>query len=66
MFVPFYNGVFSGKVGRINILDWDNLQEVDLKIDKVYPNILKGFRGGFSNYWQGSYDDATTIALGFD
>lgn len=53
-------------MGRINILDWDNLQEVDLKIDKVYPNILKGFRGGFSNYWQGSYDDATTIALGFD
>lgn len=56
LFVPFYNGLFSGKVARIDVLKWENLQEVDLKMDKTYTNIFKGFRGGFTNLWQGMED----------
>lgn len=55
--VPFFNGLFSGKVGRLNILDWNNVQEVDLTVDRQVPDILKGFRGGFVSEWQGTPDD---------
>mmetsp|Transcript_7863 Transcript_7863/g.11718 ORF Transcript_7863/g.11718 Transcript_7863/m.11718 type:complete len:668 (+) Transcript_7863:194-2197(+) len=55
--IPFFNGIFSGKVGRLNILDWNNVQEVDLTVDRNLPGILKGFRGGFVSEWQGTPDD---------
>jgi hypothetical protein len=59
IFVPFYNAVFSGKVGRINILTWDDVQELDLTQDRVLVDVLKGFRGGFVSEWQGKSDTAT-------
>ncbi len=54
--VPFYNAVFSGKVGRLNILAWNDVQEVDLSEDRVLDGVLKGFRGGFVSQWQGKSD----------
>jgi hypothetical protein len=56
VFVPFYNAIFSGKVGRMNILNWNDVQEVDLQQDRVLIKILKGFRGGFVSQWQGRSD----------
>ena len=53
LYVPFYNGLFFGKVGRVAILDWENVQQLDLLIDRKLPNVLKGYRGGFVNDWQG-------------
>mmetsp|Transcript_8789 Transcript_8789/g.14972 ORF Transcript_8789/g.14972 Transcript_8789/m.14972 type:complete len:537 (-) Transcript_8789:143-1753(-) len=57
LFVPFFNGIFSGKVARFNILDMNNVQEVDLMVDRDAPDTLRGFRGGFVNNWQGTPDD---------
>lgn len=34
-----------------------DVQEVDLTNDRVVPGILKAFRGGFINQWQGTPDD---------
>jgi hypothetical protein len=57
VFVPFYNAIFSGKVGRMNILAWNDIQELDLSQDRVLVDVLKGFRGGFVSEWQGKSDD---------
>jgi hypothetical protein len=38
-------------------LDWNNVQEVDMTVDRAHPGVLKGFRGGFVNDWQGTPDD---------
>jgi hypothetical protein len=57
LFVPFFNGLFYGKIGRIDILDWENIQQVDLNIHRHLPGVLKGYRGGFVNDWQGWYDE---------
>lgn len=74
IFVPFFNGIFSGKVARMAIttIPYDptaqafepdlpsqlrplgDLQELDLTVDRYYPRIWKGFRGGFTNIWYGS------------
>lgn len=54
---PFYNGIFSGKLARLDILQWNNLQELNLMQDVVYPNTFKGFRGGFVNLWMGTAED---------
>eukprot|EP00595_Chromulina_sp_UTEXLB2642_P003248 CAMPEP_0196763190 /NCGR_PEP_ID=MMETSP1095-20130614/3620_1 /TAXON_ID=96789 ORGANISM="Chromulina nebulosa, Strain UTEXLB2642" /NCGR_SAMPLE_ID=MMETSP1095 /ASSEMBLY_ACC=CAM_ASM_000446 /LENGTH=323 /DNA_ID=CAMNT_0042115883 /DNA_START=880 /DNA_END=1851 /DNA_ORIENTATION=+ len=56
--VPFYCGVFSGKSARMTIAGTkatleSNLQELDFAIDRVRPNVYKGFRGGFVGLWQG-------------
>eukprot|EP00604_Paraphysomonas_vestita_P001611 CAMPEP_0174822304 /NCGR_PEP_ID=MMETSP1107-20130205/14895_1 /TAXON_ID=36770 /ORGANISM="Paraphysomonas vestita, Strain GFlagA" /LENGTH=466 /DNA_ID=CAMNT_0016040871 /DNA_START=484 /DNA_END=1884 /DNA_ORIENTATION=- len=56
IFVPFYNAVFSGKVGRLNILTWSDVQELNLAQDRVLDDVLKGFRGGFVSQWQGKSD----------
>ena len=42
LFVPYFNGIFSGKVARINALEMSNVQEVDLMVDRVAPDTLKG------------------------
>lgn len=42
LFVPYFNGIFSGKVARINILEMDNVQEVDLMVDRDVPDTLRG------------------------
>lgn len=57
LLVPFYNGIFSGKIGRINALSMDSVQEVDLMKDRWNPNVYRGFRGGFVNLWQGTPED---------
>lgn len=57
IFVPFYNAIFSGKVGRMNILSWSDIQELDLTEDRVLVDVLKGFRGGFVSEWQGISDE---------
>jgi hypothetical protein len=57
--VPFYNAVFSGKLSRFNAIvdDMDgNVQELNLIQDRDYPNVFKGFRGGFVSLWQGYFD----------
>lgn len=30
-----------------------DLQELDLMVDRVRPNVYKGYRGGFTSLWQG-------------
>lgn len=40
--VPYFNGIFSGKVARFNLFDLDNVQEVDLTVDRQAPDTLKG------------------------
>jgi hypothetical protein len=42
LLVPYFNGIFSGKVARFDILKMDNVQEVDLMVDRAAPDILKG------------------------
>ena len=42
LFVPYFNGIFSGKVARFNALDMNNVQEVDLMVDREVPEVLKG------------------------
>jgi hypothetical protein len=54
--VPFYNGIFNGKVVRFNAIFGAldvNLQELDLVRDRVRPDIYKGYRGGFTSLWRG-------------
>jgi hypothetical protein len=56
LLVPFYNGVFNGKMVRFNAIYGPldvNLQELDLTVDRDYPEIYKGYRGGFQSMWQG-------------
>jgi hypothetical protein len=40
----------------MNILTWDDVQELDLAQDRVLVDVLKGFRGGFVSEWQGKGD----------
>jgi hypothetical protein len=42
LLVPYFNGLFSGKVARFNILEMNNVQEVDLMVDRDVPDTLKG------------------------
>jgi starvation-inducible outer membrane lipoprotein len=53
--VPFFNADFNGKVARFFNLKslTDNLQELDLVLDRARPNVYKGFRGGFVSLWNG-------------
>jgi hypothetical protein len=58
IFVPFYNGVFSGKAARVQLhgsesLDED-LQSLDLSVDRHRPGIYKGYRGAFVSIWPGA------------
>ena len=58
VFVPFFNGLISGKMGRIrlsNLYDLgnmnftaDDVQALDLTEYLPDPGVLKGFRGGFT------------------
>lgn len=41
----------------MNILAWNDIQEVDLTEDRVLVDVLKGFRGGFVSEWQGISDE---------
>ncbi len=60
LFVPFFNGVFSGKVARLEFSpagasrngSLTNLQELDLSRDRSRRNVYKGYRGGFTCLWQ--------------
>jgi hypothetical protein len=53
--VPFFNADFNGKLTRFFNLKSlsDNLQELDLVIDRGFPNVFKGYRGGFVSIWYG-------------
>ena len=59
--VPYYNGVFSGKVCRFDLrASWSqpdalevNMQELDLTQDYLRPNVYKGYQGGFGSIWNG-------------
>jgi hypothetical protein len=53
--VPFFNADFNGKLARFFNLKSlsDNLQELDLVIDRAFPNVFKGYRGGFVSIWYG-------------
>lgn len=60
LFVPFFNGLFTGKVarlvGRIDSLGgtMGNLQELDTMVDRANRNVFTAFRGGFVSLWQGA------------
>jgi hypothetical protein len=57
--VPFFNAVFSGKVGRFVAITDDlegNVQELNMMVDRVNPGAFKGYRGGFVSLWKGVYD----------
>lgn len=53
--VPFYNADFNGKIARFNAFKniSDNLQELDVTVDRFRPGLYRGFRGGFASIWQG-------------
>jgi hypothetical protein len=54
--VPFYNGLFSGKVGRLKTIIpsmGSDVQELDLTVDRERIGVYKGYRGGFVSLWQG-------------
>lgn len=56
LLVPFFNAKFNGKIARFltleTVLD-GNLQELDVEVDRLRPNVYHGFRGGFASLWQG-------------
>jgi hypothetical protein len=54
-FIPFFNGLFSGKVGRIGGLKEPmvELQELDLTKDRFKPDTYKAYRSGFASLWRG-------------
>ena len=59
LFVPFFNGLFTGKVarlvGRMDPLGtMGNLQELDMMEDRANKSVFKAFRGGFVSLWQGA------------
>jgi len=56
VFVPFFSGLFSGKVARIvgGTTPMGNLQELDMQLDRLNPNTFKAFRGGFVSLWKGT------------
>jgi hypothetical protein len=53
--VPFFNANFDGKVARFHSLTKldDDLQELDLTVDRFRPRVYKGYRGGFVSLWNG-------------
>ena len=54
LIAPFFNARFDGKVARIiwqNGLE-ANVQELDLEVDEVNPNLYHGYRGGWTSLWQ--------------
>jgi len=55
LLVPFYNADFNGKIARFSNIGTlgDNLQELDLMVDRARPRMYKGYRGGFVSIWQG-------------
>jgi hypothetical protein len=56
---PFYNGVFSGKLARIDALSAslsDNVQSLDVTRDRLHANTYKGYRGGFTSLWRGVWE----------
>ena len=56
-YVPFFNGLFHGIVGRVDIFNWDYLQELNLAVDRAHPGVFVGYRGGFTNQWRGWFND---------
>ena len=63
-FVPFYNGIFSSKMSRLQALaNWTlpivvsdvNLQELNFAADRDRPDTYKGFQGGFASIWNSVY-----------
>ena len=55
LLVPFYNGIFHGKLVRYNAIYGPldvNMQELDLTHDRVRGQVYKGYRGGFVSLWQ--------------
>ncbi len=56
LYVPFYNGQFHGIVGRVNIVSFSDVQQLNLAVDRFRPNIYVGYRGGFTNLWQGWFE----------
>jgi hypothetical protein len=53
--VPFYNSNFNGKIARFKWVAGlgENVQELDLEIDALNPDMYRGYRGGWSSLWQG-------------
>lgn len=60
LYIPFYNGQFHGIVGRVNIVSFADVQQLNLAVDRARPDTYVGYRGGFTNLWQGWFEDATT------
>ena len=57
--IPFFNAVFSGKLGRWICITDDmegNVQELNLMQDRARENQYKGYRSGFVSMWKGVYD----------
>ena len=57
LLVPYYNAIFNGKVARFiavgnNIAG--NVQELDMMMDPVVPEIYRAFRSGFVSLWPGA------------
>lgn len=58
MLVPWFNGLFSGKVARLQGTAADaglDLQEVDLCLDRARGQIYKAYTGGFTSLWQANF-----------
>ena len=60
LLVPFFNGIFTGKLCRFiagaTTLS-GNVQELDLTNDVEYAGEHKGYRGGFVSLWDGKKSD---------
>lgn len=58
IFVPFYNGAFSGKVARVQLIGSESLsgdlQSLDLSVDRNRSDVYKGYRGAFVSIWPGT------------
>ena len=57
--VPFFNAVFSGKIGRFIAITDDmsgNVQELNMVQDRLRNNTYVGYRGGFVSLWHGTPD----------
>jgi hypothetical protein len=70
--VPYYNGLISGKVGRIRLslpyhdiyhnFTSDDVQVLDLTMYQGNPSALKGFRGGFT-FPESSYSSVLPLGV---
>ena len=59
LLVPFFNAIFSGKMGRFIAITDDmsgNVQVLNLQVDRLRNGTYKAYRGGFVSLWQGAVD----------